>query len=284
MRLRTVRVVLAGLFLLTAAHVSALAQGEVTFASLGTPSHGPARVIGSYAGGCIGGAEALPFEGPGYEVIRTSRNRYWGHGSAVRFVQEFGRRVQGNRLGTVYIGDISQPRGGRMGFGHASHQIGLDIDIWFELAPKPRLPAAAREEPVLRSLVVQGETGIDDAVWQPGHGQLLRTASQYPTVDRIFVNKWIKRRLCETSSGDRGWLRKVVPWFGHDAHFHVRLACPPDSPDCVPQAAVPAGDGCGKALDDWFLPPPPQPAIPPSPAKPRPPRYPLACQAVLSAP
>jgi hypothetical protein len=30
----------------------------------------------------------------------------------------------------LYIGDISQPRGGPMTSGHASHQIGLDADIW----------------------------------------------------------------------------------------------------------------------------------------------------------
>jgi penicillin-insensitive murein endopeptidase len=281
MQLRTVRVIILA-FLGFAGPASA--QGELTFAALGTPSTGPARVIGSYAGGCIAGAEPLPFDGPGYEAIRISRNRYWGHGSLIRFVQDFGRRVQTGRLGTVYIGDISQPRGGRMGFGHASHQVGLDVDIWFELSPKPRLAAAEREEPLLRSLVLPGETGIDDTVWQPGHAQLLRTASQHPGVDRIFVNKWIKRRLCETTGGDRNWLRKVVPWYFHDAHFHVRLACPADSPECVPQATVAAGDGCGKALDDWFLPPPPQPAIPPPPVKPRPPRYPAACQSVLNAP
>lgn len=278
-----VRVVLAA-FLALAPPTAVVAQSEITFASLTTPSNGPSRVIGSYAAGCIAGAVPLPFEGAGYEVIRVSRNRYWGHGSAIRFVQDFGRQVQASRLSPVYIGDISQPRGGRMGFGHASHQIGLDVDIWFELSPKPRLPAPAREEPVLRSLVLDGETGIDESVWQSGHAELLRLASAYPLTDRIFVNKWIKRRLCEATSGDRGWLRKVVPWFGHDGHFHVRLVCPADSPECVRQAAVPAGDGCGKALDDWFLPPLPQPAIPPPPEKPRPPRYPAACQAVLNAP
>jgi penicillin-insensitive murein endopeptidase len=281
---RTVRVVLAALLPLLP--TVALAQGDLTFASLNTPSNGPGRVIGGYAGGCISGAMPLPLEGPGYEVIRVSRNRYWGHASTIRFVQEFGRQVRASRLPNIYIGDLSQPRGGRMGFGHASHQTGLDADIWFELSPKPRLPAEAREEPVLRSLVLPHEAGIDSTVWQPGHALLLRIAAEYPGVERIFVNKWIKRHLCLTTRGDRGWLHRIVPWFGHDAHFHVRLACPPDSPECVRQTPVPAGDGCGKALDDWFRPPPPQPdrVIPAPPVRPRPPRYPPACQTVLNAP
>ncbi|HJQ55257.1 MAG TPA: penicillin-insensitive murein endopeptidase [Vineibacter sp.] len=266
------------------APVAALAQSDVSFASLSTPTTGPSRVIGSYTAGCITGAVPLPFEGPGYEAIRVSRNRYWGHDSAIRFIQGYAKRSQASGLPTLYIGDISQPRGGRMGFGHASHQVGLDVDIWFELGAKPRMPAPAREEPVLRSLVSPGDGGIDESVWQPGHVRLLRHASETPTVDRIFVNKWIKRRLCDTAGTDRAWLRKIVPWFGHDGHFHVRLACPAGSPDCTAQAPVPAGDGCGKALDDWFVPPPPAPAIPPPPDKPRPPRYPAACQAVLNAP
>ena len=43
-----------------------------------TPTPGPAQSIGFYSAGCLQGAEALPFDGPGYEVIRISRDRYWG--------------------------------------------------------------------------------------------------------------------------------------------------------------------------------------------------------------
>ena len=171
-----------------------------------------------------------------------------------------------------------------MSYGHASHQVGLDADIWFVQTKRPRLAPAQRENPELRSLVLPGEVGIDESVWLPNHATLLRTAASFPEVDRIFVNKVIKRRLCDTETGDRAWLRKIVPWFYHDEHFHVRLYCPPGDRGCVAQAPVPAGDGCGKTLDDWFALPDPrsQPAPPPSalaPAKP-----PAACGAVFAAP
>jgi penicillin-insensitive murein endopeptidase len=283
MKLRKVRIALAA-SILSALSIVAPASAEPSFSSVHRPSAGPARVIGSYARGCISGAVALPLEGPGYEAIRISRNRYWGHPGTIAFIQTFGRQVQAAGLGTVYIGDISQPRGGRMSLDHASHQIGLDVDIWFELSPKPKLPASARENPLLRTLVLPREGGIDTSVWQPGHAQLLRIASESPAVDRIFVNKWIKRQLCQTVRGNRAWLHKITPWYGHDEHFHVRLVCPADSPECITQAPVPPGDGCGKALDDWFLPPPPRPAIPRPPVRPRPPQYPASCQAVLKAP
>src|ERR1044071_3967237 len=38
-----------------------------------------ARAIGSYARGCLAGAVALPINGPGWQVMRLSRNRNWGH-------------------------------------------------------------------------------------------------------------------------------------------------------------------------------------------------------------
>ena len=44
-----------------------------------------------------------------------------------------------------------------MPYGHASHQVGLDADIWLELAPKPALSVAAREDIPVPSLVLPDE-------------------------------------------------------------------------------------------------------------------------------
>jgi len=81
----------------------------------------------------------------------------------------------------------------------------------------------------------------------------LRLTANDAHVSRIFVHPIIKRDACNAETGDRTWLRKLRPWFGHDDHFHVRLLCPAEAPDCVSQAPVPAGDGC-KELDWWFSP------------------------------
>ena len=43
------------------------------------------------------------------------------------------------------IGDISQPRGGPMLSGHASHQIGLDADIWLTPMPSHTMSYQERE-------------------------------------------------------------------------------------------------------------------------------------------
>ena len=72
---------------------------------------------------------------------------------------------------------MGQPRGGPLPYGHASHQTGLDVDIWLDLSPKPALPPAAREAIDVPSLVRPDESGIDPQVWQPGHAALIRLAA-----------------------------------------------------------------------------------------------------------
>ena len=89
---------------------------------------------GSYAKGCVAGAEQLAATGPTWQAMRLSRNRNWGHPIAIDFIQDLSAKAaRQSGWNGLYIGDISQPRGGPMLTGHASHQIGLDIDIWMRL-------------------------------------------------------------------------------------------------------------------------------------------------------
>jgi penicillin-insensitive murein endopeptidase len=254
------------------------------WSTVSTPAPGPTQSIGFYSAGCLQGAKALPFDGPGYEVIRISRNRYWGQPVMLHYIRDLAQRVRDAGQAPLAIGDIGQPRGGPAPTGHASHQIGLDADIWFERQPGPPHPPADRENPRLRSLVRHDDRGIDDSVFNPQHVALLKIAAQMPHVDRIFVNKFIKQRLCETVGGNRGWLNKLVVWAGHDEHFHVRLYCPPGNPHCQPQAGYYTDDGCGEPLESWFAHPPVTLPPPGRPTPPYRPKLPAACSAVLNAP
>jgi penicillin-insensitive murein endopeptidase len=94
---------------------------------------------------------------------------------------------------------------------------------------------------------------------------VIRRAALDSRVERIFVAPGIKKKLCETMSGDRTWLSKVRPYYGHNYHFHVRLSCPPGTP-CKKQSPPPSGDGCGADLDYWFTAEPYKPT-PPGPQK-----------------
>jgi penicillin-insensitive murein endopeptidase len=254
-----------------------------TWDAVARPSVGPTQIFGGYANGCIAGAVQLPLDGRGYEVVRVSRNRYWGHPYTVQFVTTLAAQLNARGYPDIYIGDMGQPRGGRMPYGHASHQIGLDVDIWFNLRPRTYVPPAQRE--VIETPTLVRDRAIDRAVFDPRHVEMLRLAATQPHVDRIFVNAVIKRELCRIVTGDRSWLRRLRPWFGHDEHFHVRLSCPEGQPHCQRQDPVPLGDGCDETLESWIRPAPPEPVVAVQPVRPRlRPVTPPQCQAVLRGP
>lgn len=243
-----------------------------------TPAPGEAEPIGSYANGCIRGAQALPAEGPGFQVMNLSRRRNFGHPDLLNYLSSLATSVQSEGLGRIAIGDLGMVRGGRMVTGHASHQSGLDADIWFVL-DLPDLPHAAREREDFATMVNPTTRRVYPDRFGPAQVQLVKLAAQDQRVTRIFVNPAIKLALCQAEGqGDREWLRKVRPWFGHAAHLHVRLACPADAPACIPQEAPPPGDGCDAELMSWFDPPPPASNQPP----PAPPPPPAACLALFA--
>ncbi len=252
-----------------------------------------ARSIGFYAKGCLAGGEALPINGPAWQVMRLSRNRNWGHPVLIRLLERLATEARANdNWPGLLVGDIAMPRGGPMPSGHASHQVGLDADIWLTPMPNRTLTAREREDMAAR-LVVKDRKRIDPAVWTVAHARLIARAASYPEVARIFVHPPIKAELCKWATGDRSWLAKVRPYFGHNYHFHIRINCPEGSVGCKNQpAAVPKdGTGCGDELAYWMgdkpWPQEPKDTKPAKPAKPPPPLtlagLPAECRAVVAA-
>ena len=259
-----------------------LASQASDWSQADAPTDGPARSIGQTNAGCIAGAHPLPLEGAGYQVMHIERNRFYGHPQLVRLIENLGRKVEQHELGVMQVGDLGQPRGGPMPFGHRSHQSGLDVDIWFNLTPELFSEAnELRSNISAPSMLNALKRGLNRKLWTDDQITLLELAANLLGVDRIFVNPYIKKDLCERVEGDRSWLRTIRPWYYHDDHFHLRLACPADSPHCESQEPVPPGEGCDASLNWWFghlpqteLPKPPPPK----------PRLPDECRAVLSAP
>lgn len=216
------------------------------------PAALPPKSIGFYSKGCFSGGMAIAADGPTWQAMRLSRNRRWGHPTMVAMIEKLSREAAAkDGWPGLLIGDISQPRGGPMTTGHASHQIGLDVDIWLNPMPAKRMTPQERET-ISAVSMIEG-LYVNEKVWTPAQARLLKRAASYPEVERILVNPGIKKKLCETVKGDRSWLQKIRPFWGHDYHFHVRIGCQPGSPDCREQAAVTPGDGCdAKTLGWWF--------------------------------
>ena len=249
--------------------------------------HKPAP-FGGYAKGCMAGGMQLAETGPTWQAMRLSRNRNWGHPETIDFIKDLSAKAARQPgWNGLYIGDISQPRGGPMLTGHRSHQIGLDIDIWMLPADNLRLSRNQREN--ISSISMRRAKGAYvNSSWTRAHHEIIKAAAKDRRTARIFVFPGAKVQMCKDEKGNRAWLRKIRPWFGHLYHFHVRLNCPRGARGCMEQPAPPAGDGCADAVqwsNNIINPPPPDPN-----AKPRPPRrelvladLPQQCRAVLSS-
>jgi len=240
----------------------------------------PAQAFGSYARGCADGLEQLPETGPTWQAMRLSRNRNWGHPQMIDYLQDLSRDAARIGWAGLYIGDISQPRGGPTSSGHRSHQMGLDADIW--MLPPTRLNLTREDRENLSSVSVRSrdQRRLTEH-WTPQHAQVLRAAASDDRVDRVFVAAAVKIELCRTATpADTPWLQRIRPIRGHNYHFHVRLRCPAGSADCQTQSPTVAelsngGNGCDETLRWWvngFL--EPRPPAPPSADPPRRRRHP----------
>ncbi|MCJ8138384.1 penicillin-insensitive murein endopeptidase [Falsirhodobacter halotolerans] len=248
------------------------------FGAAKTPSAQRPAPIGFYNRGCGAGMVALPETGPTWQAMRLSRNRNYGQPEMIEFLQQLS--VAATRIGWrgLYIGDISQPRGGPMTSGHASHQIGLDADIW--MLPPTSLTLSRAQRESLSSISVRTEDQRSvNRNWTPQHHALLQSAAMDSRVDRIFVAAAVKIQMCRTATpADTPWLQKIRPIAGHNTHFHVRLACPRGARGCTPQTPSvnelsKGGNGCDDTLTWWVTdylnPPRNAPAGPPTAPHPR---------------
>jgi murein endopeptidase len=166
----------------------------------------PSRAVGRPWDGRLVRGRLLPVSGDGYvtwDAIRhESPNRRWrryGTGRLVRVLTQVLADFNGAR--PVLVGDLSRPDGGDFGaryggLGHASHQNGLDADVYY-----PR---------------------TDGRLLAPRNpGQVDRRAAQR-LVDR-FVRAGAENVFVGPSLGLRGPKGVVEELVHHDDHLHVRL-------------------------------------------------------------
>ena len=273
---------------------------NVLFSAKDEPSDQQSMPIGTYAKGCAAGLVELPESGPSWQAMRLSRHRNFGQPVTIAFIEDLSRAAQDIGWAGLYVGDIGNPRGGPMDSGHASHQIGLDVDIW-QLPPR-RLNLSQAEREELSSIPVRSADQLSVTEnWTPSHAALLQAAASDPRVDRIFVAAAVKIEMCKTATqADKKWLQKIRPEAGHDTHFHVRLKCPKGATLCQTQKPTVndlsnGGSGCDDTLAYWvsdaYLHPKTQPKDPnaqPVPRKRHPREFTMAdlpaqCAAVLAS-
>ena len=126
--------------------------------------------------------------------------------------------------------------------GHASHQVGLDADIWLTPMPDRELTREEREEMSATNVVAEERKDVDPEMWTPAHLKVIRPAAQDPQVERIFVNAAIKKALCREAGGDRAWLQQSAAVLGPRLSFPHSHPLPGRQPG-MHAAAAAAGRG-----------------------------------------
>ncbi|GLQ35366.1 penicillin-insensitive murein endopeptidase [Amylibacter marinus] len=242
-------------------------------------SHQKPQSIGFYSKGCLAGGVELAPNGPTWQAMRLSRGRNWGHPDMIDYIERVSAEVaKKTRWKGLYVGDISQPRGGPMISGHASHQMGLDADIWLLAAKNLNLTVAERES-LSSANMRSGDQRSVSKNWTKQHMKVMEIAAKDRAVDRIFVTPPVKIYMCKHARGNRDWLQKIRPFWGHNYHFHVRLKCPKGDRRCETQkptvsALSKGGDGCDETLN-WWVTDALRPAKPdPNAPKPKPRKHP----------
>jgi murein endopeptidase len=166
--------------------------------------------LGTYSAGALADGVRLPAAGRAFltwdPVLRRSPNRAWrrwGTDRLVRTVLTVARDFHAAhpRAPRLLVGDLSRPHGGDFGprfgyIGHASHQNGLDVDVYYPRAD--RRAAAPRDA-----------RDIDRALSQELVDRFLAAGAAL-----IFVGP---------DTGLRGPPGRVEPLAQHDNHLHVRL-------------------------------------------------------------
>jgi penicillin-insensitive murein endopeptidase len=255
--MKAILAILAALAILAMAGGAEAQKANQLFGAHDAPSRQAPMPVGSYAKGCGAGHVELAETGPTWQAMRLSRNRNWGQPVMIEYLQDLSRTAAEIGYGRgLYIGDISQPRGGPMTSGHASHQIGLDADIW--MLPPARLNLSRAEREKLSSIPVRSaDQRSVTRNWSSRHHALMKAAASDARVDRIFVAAAVKIEMCKTATrADKAWLQRIRPVAGHDTHFHVRLKCPPGASACQTQTPTVSelskgGNGCDDTLMWW---------------------------------
>jgi murein endopeptidase len=162
-----------------------------------------------FAGRLVGGVP-FPPEGEAYgtwdPVLKQSPNRVWRRYATVKTVSRLltalaAYRAAHPEAARVLVGDLSRPHGGPFGrrfggLGHASHQNGLDVDVYYPRVDRLE-QAARRPEQVDRRLA-----------------QDLVDVFLHAGAQKVFVGPRLKLK------GPRG---RVIALVHHDDHLHARF-------------------------------------------------------------
>lgn len=186
--------------------------------------------------------------------IKPTAKNTFGSYDLARILQKVGAYLQslmpGRRLAVT---EISKQGGGRICWKvkvkgkwktkcHASHKNGTDADIRYLTNKDENLPADVVTRTDTRGRPIKPV--VDPDFLAKYQYQLFKSAWETNEVEIFFADEEIKKVMCEEAkkSGDykngdtdtpiAEMLKRIRPEKGHDDHWHIRVKCSPDHPNC----------------------------------------------------
>ncbi len=227
-----------------AAFTVAVAHAAPTGAPKAAPKK-PSMSIGAPNRGSLTNGAHLE-AGPHLRVVAAYApgDPRWGVRELVDAIDRAAREVRKRYPDAVLgVGHLSHKDGGEID-RHRSHESGRDADLAFYLTDVAGRPIARDR---FMTMLPNGVAAADSHVrFDEGRNWALVSAlvmDPHARVTHIFVVNHLRTRLLAYAArvGAPGWLRGRVAEvlmqphhaLPHDDHFHVRVACPASSKDCV---------------------------------------------------
>jgi len=163
------------------------------FGNFTSPTKLSPERLGKYNRGCLNGGVELPVKGKTWQHINSKRGRNWGHPTLIDFTKDLTEKVTEFGWKGLYIGDLGNPRGGPTPYGHAAHQVGLEVDIKFKkplsfnLSLKDSHNDHRYGKPAFKELnVVSKNQKNVNSNWTKEHMSILKAAAQDKRVNKIL--------------------------------------------------------------------------------------------------
>lgn len=167
-------------------------------------------------------------------IANSSPKNYYGTQEMMEILEAIGEKANTLQRNKIFISRISAKAGGRLP-PSKSHQNGMDVDIgYFTVQGKVQFPIVASGGALKKS---------DFSVAKTLEVFKFLMTQQVSPVDRLFVDQSIINNLCREAKNsgkfkgsEKAAYAKLFENLqhvdGHGNHFHLRLRCTKNQPDC----------------------------------------------------
>ncbi len=222
----------------------------ILFANMLLTSAVASESIGYYSNGSLKNAKSVFEKNIPIQKLFVSRDRLYTSEEmheALTLASEFIKN-QFPDSEILQVGDLSMKEGG-LAEGHSSHQNGLDGDIVY--LRKNHYVQSPNAMDWDEDFVI-GASSVSKNFNTERNFALLNYLVHNTPVTRIFVDQAVKKELCvyALNNGEIKkpsvieTLRRLRPQDLHRTHFHMRLECPINDHNCIPQSKPGEGSGC----------------------------------------